>query len=184
MIPCSPLPEKPLVAGAYVATIGLSQRLFVAATGYASTAAIVLTTLLVASLFTPVKNQLQTLVNRYFGSADNPATKLRSFIEQMQSVLRFIDPRVIGTEQLTAHLLEEAVAAFDANSGAAFLKKGGQLQLVHIVGSWTGDTILRGSIEHSNTMYGVICLGTRRGGREYKRGEEAGRVPGSVVVSL
>ena len=53
---CGPLTA--ILAGACVASVGLSQRLFVALTGETLDAAIVLTTLVVAAVFTPVKNRL------------------------------------------------------------------------------------------------------------------------------
>lgn len=63
-----------LLAGVYTASIALSQRVFVAATGEESDAAIVLTTLIVVSLFTPLKTRLQTLVDTRFKPAPSPGT--------------------------------------------------------------------------------------------------------------
>jgi hypothetical protein len=60
------VPLTALVAGLYTASIGLFQRLFTSATGSSSISAIVLTTLVVAAAFTPIKNHLQVLVDRYF----------------------------------------------------------------------------------------------------------------------
>ena len=53
-----------VLAGVYTASITLSQRLFMAATGERSDAAIVLTTLIVAATFTPLKTRLQRIVDR------------------------------------------------------------------------------------------------------------------------
>lgn len=53
-----------LLAGVYTASITLSQRLFVAITGERSDAAIVFTTLIVVSLFTPLKTRLQSIVDQ------------------------------------------------------------------------------------------------------------------------
>jgi hypothetical protein len=55
-----------VLAGVYAASITLSQRLFVAVTGERSDAAIVLTTLIVTSTFTPLKTRLQAIVDRRF----------------------------------------------------------------------------------------------------------------------
>jgi hypothetical protein len=52
-----------ILAGVYTASITLSQRVFIAVTGERSDAAIVLTTLIVASTFTPLKARLQTIVD-------------------------------------------------------------------------------------------------------------------------
>jgi hypothetical protein len=53
-----------ILAGVYAASITLSQRIFMAATGDRSDAAIVLTTLILAATFTPVKTRVQTIVDR------------------------------------------------------------------------------------------------------------------------
>ena len=52
-----------ILAGVYTASITLSTRLFSALTGERSDAAIVLTTLIVVALFTPLKNRLQAAVD-------------------------------------------------------------------------------------------------------------------------
>ena len=52
-----------VLAGVYTASITLSQRLFMAVTGERSDAAIVLTTLIVAATFTPLKARLQSIVD-------------------------------------------------------------------------------------------------------------------------
>jgi hypothetical protein len=53
-----------ILAGVYAASITLSQRIFMALTGDRSDAAIVLTTLILAATFTPMKTRLQTIVDR------------------------------------------------------------------------------------------------------------------------
>jgi len=53
-----------VLAGVYTASITLSQRVFMAVTGERSDAAIVLTTLIVAATFTPLKARLQSTVDR------------------------------------------------------------------------------------------------------------------------
>jgi hypothetical protein len=61
-----------ILAGVYTASIGLSQRLFSAVTGDRSDAAIVLTTLIVVSLFTPIKTRLQTIVDKRLKTPSAP----------------------------------------------------------------------------------------------------------------
>ena len=60
------IPLTAILAGLYTAGVALVQRLFVAVTNDRSDAAIVITTLVVASMFTPVKNWLQAFVDRRF----------------------------------------------------------------------------------------------------------------------
>lgn len=60
------IPLTGILAGLYTAGVVLFQRIFVAVTGDRSDAAIVLATLVLASLFTPIKNSLQTFVDKRF----------------------------------------------------------------------------------------------------------------------
>jgi len=53
-----------ILAGVYMASMTLSQRLFMAVTGDRSDAAIVLTTLILGATFTPLKTRLQSVVDR------------------------------------------------------------------------------------------------------------------------
>jgi len=58
-----------ILAGLYTASITLSQRAFMALTGERSDAAIVITTLVVAATFTPIKQRLERVASRRFAVA-------------------------------------------------------------------------------------------------------------------
>jgi len=60
------IPLTALLGGLYAAGVALFQRIFVAATGDTSDAAIVFATLVLAGMFTPARNWLQTFVDRRF----------------------------------------------------------------------------------------------------------------------
>ena len=55
-----------LLAGGYAASVALFQRLFILVTGDRSDAAIVITTLILASIFTPARKALEGVVERRF----------------------------------------------------------------------------------------------------------------------
>jgi hypothetical protein len=57
-----------LLAGIYTASIRLFNAIFVATTGESSDIALVVTTLLLATTFTPIKSRLERLVSRRLGS--------------------------------------------------------------------------------------------------------------------
>jgi len=59
------VPLTAIIAGIYAASVALSQRLLTA-TGQNSDMAIVLTTLIVVVVFTPIKNAVQATVDRRF----------------------------------------------------------------------------------------------------------------------
>ena len=60
------IPLTAVLAGAYAASVALFQRLFVSLTSQTSDAAIVITTLILASVFTPVRKALENAVDRRF----------------------------------------------------------------------------------------------------------------------
>ena len=65
-----------ILAGIYTASVTLMQRLFIALTGERSDAVFVLTTLVVVVVFTPVKNALQSVVDRRFKEIRDPTAPL------------------------------------------------------------------------------------------------------------
>jgi len=63
------VPLTALLAGLYAATVALFQRLFQSLTGDKSDAAIVISTLILASLFTPMRKWLEAIIERRFKPA-------------------------------------------------------------------------------------------------------------------
>jgi hypothetical protein len=60
------IPLTGILGGFYAAGVALFQRLFVTVTGDRSDAAVVITTLVLAGMFTPIRNWLQTFVDHRF----------------------------------------------------------------------------------------------------------------------
>jgi len=65
------VPLMGICGGLFAGSVALFQRLFLSMTGATSDAAIVLSSLVIASAFTPVRKQLEIFVERWFG--DKPA---------------------------------------------------------------------------------------------------------------
>jgi len=156
------VPLTAILAGLYSASIALFQKVFVAATGEKSDAAIVITTLLLTTTFTPIKNVLQSVVDRRFKETLDAAAKLKPFDQQVRSV-----GEVIDTNQITRKLLEQTSAAFDATSGAVYLKQDGEVLLIHASDKWAGEAVLSIPLESDGEQLGLLQLGTRRDGMAY-----------------
>lgn len=152
------------LAGAIAALIGLSQRLFIALTGERSDMAIVITTLFVVSAITPIKNQIQSWVDRQF--REMPASDLRQFGQEVQAHIRMTNPQLLGD-----HLLEKAAHSLMAESAALFLDQDGELVLQHEVGGWRGAALVSVPIMKNGARVGLIQLGPRKNGRNYERYE-------------
>jgi hypothetical protein len=151
-----------ILAGLYSASISLFQKVFVALTGSKSDAAIVLTTLILASTFTPIKTRLQAVVDRRYKEVHDPLRRLADFSKQIDDGIWMIDPRLA-----LGRLLEVAVAALGASSGVVTWFKGGEEHTVATHGNWTGESSLTTPLVIQDRLLGRIILGPRTNGAAY-----------------
>ncbi|HEU5423618.1 MAG TPA: hypothetical protein VFU72_08770 [Nitrolancea sp.] len=163
------LPLTAILGGLYTASISLFQRLFEATTGNSSDAAIVLTTLVVASAFTPVKNALQGAVDGRFKPAGQD-TDLRAYRRQLQAIVGVLD-----MQQAMGNLLELAAASLAARGGAIYLLAGGALDPVQTVGAWHGheEAVVSVPLEWQGVRLGLVALGPKRNGQAYSEDDLA-----------
>jgi hypothetical protein len=105
-----------ILAGVYTASVVLMQRLFVAVTGEVSDAVFVLTTLVVVIVFTPIKNGLQSIVDRRFKEIGDPTAPLAAFVDRVRDGVWRLDPMLV-----VRRLLEVAVDSLAASGGTAEL---------------------------------------------------------------
>jgi hypothetical protein len=151
-----------ILSGLYIASVGFTQRLFVALSGNRSEAAVVLSTLVVAAAFTPVKNRLQSLAGRYFKEPADPMRRVKDFRDQARTLAEMLDP-----ERFVARALTEAAEAFEASAGAIYLRRDGELRPVQKYGDWTGYAEISCGLEAHGQAVGTIALAARRSGRAY-----------------
>jgi hypothetical protein len=158
------VPLTGILAGVYSASIAFFQKLFVAVTREQSDAAIVITTLILASSFTPIKNGLQSAVDKGFKEVRDPSKRLRAFDEQVRSFVQ-----LNSAEQLMQRLLDEAVSAFDATGAALYQGLGERVQPSHTSGEWKGDAEaeISVSLKAAGTQLGIVSLGARRSKLDY-----------------
>jgi hypothetical protein len=158
------VPLTGILAGLYSAVVALSQKVFIYMTGNTSDAAIVFSTLVLASLFTPMKNGLQSVVDRHFKHEPNPAKRLNELREQVNRVVRVLD-----TEKVSFQLVDRATRAFGAQGGAIFLsrERSERMKLVHTTGEWHGTAQISVPLENKGVRIGVMSLGPREDGSAY-----------------
>jgi hypothetical protein len=149
-----------ILAGVYTASIGLMQRLFVAFTGERSDAAIVATTLVVVVAFTPIKNRLQSLVDRRFKEPRDPAAVLARFVEGLSDGPWVVDP-LRAREQFAG----AAESAFDAAGAGLYL--GSAEAPAFATPGWTGDVALSVPLGRVGRHHAELRLGPRGEGRPY-----------------
>jgi hypothetical protein len=155
-----------ILAGVFTAAITVMQKLFVAVTGEKSDAALVLTTLIVAAAFAPLKARLQVFVDRRFKQGPDQISNLRDFGDQVHSFVQMSD-----TARITGRLLDEAARGLQAESGALGLFEGGHLQTVHTYGYWRGEVWVSIPLESDGEVLGLLTLGPRANQEQYTRQE-------------
>jgi hypothetical protein len=174
-----------ILAGLYTISVMISQRLFVAITGEKSDAAIVITTLIVASAFTPIKERLGRLISARVKDVADSTRELRSFSQQVNAYLQMSD-----AAPLARRFLDEAVRALQAESGAVSLVIDGRLQTVGTNGRWQGEASVAIPLRQEGQRYGMLWLGPRRDGSPYGQVEfealqqAAGPVARAIQLAL
>jgi len=157
-----------ILAGVMSVTVSLLQKFFIAVTGEESDVAVVLTSLILVSAFTPVKSLLQSFVDRRFKEAPDTTKPLRAYGEEVRAYLQMRD-----TEQIVMRLLEEAARSLGAVSGAVNLTTDGRVRTVCTYGVWRGDALAAAPLDHEGRQYGLLLLGPRRDGETYTAAEFA-----------
>jgi hypothetical protein len=155
-----------VLAGVFTALIGLSQQVFVVLTGERSEAALILTTLIVASAAAPMRTWLQVFVDRRFREAPTTSTQLVTFSQQVQAFVEMNDP-----QRLARRLLEESAAALGAVSGVLRVKVDGQGEVLHTLGPWRGEAMASIPLLAGQHHYGLLQLGPRQDRSGYSSAE-------------
>lgn len=146
-----------ILAGLYAASISFFQKLFQALTGQKSDAAVVLTTLVLASAFTPVRSRLQSTVDRRFKDVHDARRRLEALAEEIRQA-----PWMVSPEQASRRLLHEAVEAFDAEGGAVYLGARRRERLTHTIREWKAQPTLTVPLAGGGREFGRLALGPRK----------------------
>jgi hypothetical protein len=145
-----------ILAGLYAASISLFQRTFVALTGNKSDAAIVLTTLILASVFTPLRTRLQAAVDRRFKDIHDSARRLGALTDEINQAIWVLHP-----QQAAHRLLTESVEAFGARGGAVYWGAGRMERQTEEIGRGATPEAISSEIMDGGRVLGRIALGPR-----------------------
>lgn len=157
-------PMTGILAGVFAALITLSQLIAVALTGQESIIATLLTTMVVVALIEPVRQSLQNLVDRRFKDVSDPYRQLQTFGDRVERRLS-----AVRTKQILRRFADQAIGAFQADGGGAYLIQNHQLVRYYANGQ-TGDAprILI-QVRANNEPIGAIELGERCDQRPYSQ---------------
>jgi GAF domain-containing protein len=89
---------------------------------------------------------------------------MKALVEEVRSRIFPVDPK-----EITRKLLEEAIQAFDAKSGAVYWHESGKLELLHAAREWDGDSRFSVPlmVREGEAILGMIALSGRQNGPEY-----------------
>jgi hypothetical protein len=145
-----------ILAGVFTAAIGLAQRLFVATTGQTSDGAIVATTLVVATLYAPLRKRLEAIVDRWF---KYESRRFGAYRAQLVAYLDLAEPR-----EAVDRLAHEAYAELDP-AGLAVVDHAGEV--IASAGIWPQPIVIRLPIGRGSRSIGTLLIGPRRDGRPH-----------------
>ena len=153
-----------ILAGLFAALESLMQNVFVLLTGQQSDVATVIATLIVVAAFTPLKERIQKFVEARFQDASDPAAKLKTFAELVETR---VSP--LYAPQIARRLLAESVTAFDAKGGAAYTEQNGELKLIQTLGVWDGNAACSIPLQRDANAprFGMLALADRKNGAAY-----------------
>ena len=167
-----------ILAGVFTAGVGLGQRLFVTFTGASSDAAIVLATLVIATLYAPLRKRLEAVIDKRF---KYETRRFGSYGDKVKTVLAVIDP-VRASESLA----REAVSELGA-MGAAVIGPSGTV--LATAGTWPvpGDVPPTRITIADEGPIRAILVGAARGGRAHAPDdlaalEDVGRLAASAAL--
>ena len=166
-----------ILAGVFTAGVGLGQRLFVTFTGQSSDAAIVLATLVIATLYAPLRKRIETVIDKRF---KYESRRFGPYGERVKAVLAVIDPG-----RAAEQLAKEAVSELGA-TGAAVVGSSGAV--LGSAGTWPlgdGMSATRIALGDAGPLRAIL-VGPGRGGRDHAATdlaalEEVGRLTAEAV---
>jgi hypothetical protein len=131
----------------------------VAATGETSDAALIGATLVIATLYAPLRKRLEGVVDRRFKFED---ARFGGYRDELSKHLALTDP-----VRASQRLVDEAVRELDAVGGAILSQAGG---VVASNGTWPSEPAVRLEIPDGrarNRDGSVLVIGSRRNGRAH-----------------
>lgn len=155
-----------ILAGVVSVTITVMQKIFQSITGERSDVAVVLTSLILVSVFTPIKTWLQTVLDRTLKDSPDHIKGLRNFGGAIAAYVQMSDAQL-----MTRKLLDEAASGMSATGAAINLVRDGRLETVYTYGDWRGEAWVASPLEYRGQRFGLLLLGPRQGSRPYTREE-------------
>ena len=154
------------LAGLTAALIGVIQGTFIAVTGQTSDAAIVITTLVLVGVFSPLREIVQRNVDTRFKRAGEGLTGLTSFEAEVRQFAALSDP-----DQLLMRFLMESVETLDAAGGAVETHTPDGSVSVRTFREWDGDSSVTATLTDRTGYLTRVRVRPRPTGEPYSDDE-------------
>lgn len=162
------VPLTGILTGMIAALISLSKRLTVEMVGQNSILVTIGITLLAVAVSEPLKDWLQDNVDRRFKYAPDPQQQLRAFGARVEQRLSRVE-----AHQLLRRFCDQAVTAFEACGGAAYIAHPDGLKRIYARGDMQDERITIPLLAPMGgervKRLGAITLSARPFGRAYER---------------
>jgi hypothetical protein len=155
-----------VLAGLYAGFTGMLQKVFFTFTGQRSDAAIVITVAAIATLFTPVRNGLQRLVDIRFKDSKDLERLMQTLENEVGQVVD-----VIVAHRLAQRLLTTAREGAGADGAALYLDGATDTEPTYTSGDWNGLAELIVPLRAGELEVGRLALAARKHGAPYAQRE-------------
>ncbi len=162
------VPLTAILAGLYAASTALFQKAFILATGQRSDGAVIASTLILATLFTPIRGWLQGIVDRRFRDQLDAERQLDAFVDRVATAEWAPDPA-----RTLRSFLAIAVAAVGASGGRAVIVDGTATRVVATAGRLETTAFVAEVAAAGGAGLGRIELGPKANGHDYRPNEVA-----------
>jgi hypothetical protein len=157
------IPLTSILTVIYSTSMAVSQRLFTTATGEQSQAVAIFTTIVLTTTFSPIKNSLQSTVDKYFKEAPGQLKRLKELDEQVTQVVLALDQK-----SLAQRIVETIVEAHRAHGASLYLKEGKKMVLAYATPDWVWEEgEVSFLLQDEGITLGRLLLGRRRDRDDY-----------------
>jgi hypothetical protein len=157
------VPLTSILTVIYTAAISFSETFFSDVAGGSTPAVAIFTTIILTTTFTPLKNSLQTLVDRYFKEPSDRLKGLKELEKQLYQVTELLDRGAVARR-----LVEQSKFACNAKGAALYLREAGQMRLAYITPGWAvREGVERLPLEVEGMVLGQLVVGARLDEREH-----------------
>jgi hypothetical protein len=157
------VPLTSILTVIYTTSMSLSQRLFTTATGEQSQAVAIFTTIILTTTFSPIKNALQSYVDKNFKEAPGNLKELKELNKHVTTVVEALD-----VKSLAQRMVESVVVAHNARGAALYMEENNKMVLAYATPDWVwaeGEVSIL--LAERDDLYGRLLLGQRNDRDDY-----------------